>query len=107
MSKLAYELILLQAEVKDLRTANELLSKRRRAKKVRLQEGGSLSLQEAEGLRDEIEVSKQRKGEIRQQDGCTTRTETHPRRCSNCSKTGHNARTCQISVEMPEENCSD
>jgi hypothetical protein len=33
MSKMAHELVLLRAELKDVRAANELLSKRRRAKK--------------------------------------------------------------------------
>ncbi|KAL2018182.1 hypothetical protein VTK56DRAFT_1155 [Thermocarpiscus australiensis] len=36
ISKLAYKLVLLRAETKELRTANERLSKRRRTKKTRL-----------------------------------------------------------------------
>ena len=51
--------MLLRAELKDVRAANELLSKRRRAKKVRLREGGSLNVQEVGDLRTEIEVDEQ------------------------------------------------
>ena len=107
MSKMAHELVLLRAELKDLRTANEQLSKRRRAKRVRLQEGGSLSVQEAEGLRDKIEVSEQLKEETHHQGSHTIQTEVRPRRCGNCSKTGHNARTCQVIVEISEEDNFD
>lgn len=63
MSKMAHELVLLQAELKDVRAANEVLSKRRRAKKARLRQGGSLSFQEAEDLVAENEVDKQIKEE--------------------------------------------
>ena len=46
-SKVMHQLALLQDEVRDLRKANETLSKRRNRKKSRLQAGGSLNLQEA------------------------------------------------------------
>jgi hypothetical protein len=39
ISKMAHELVLLRAELKDVQAANELLSKRRRAKRVRIKEG--------------------------------------------------------------------
>jgi hypothetical protein len=48
-----YQLALLQAENRDLRKANETLSKRRNRKKTRLQTGGSLNLKEAQALIDE------------------------------------------------------
>jgi hypothetical protein len=47
MSKVMHQLALLQAENRDLRKANETLSKRRNRKKSRLQAEGSLNLQEA------------------------------------------------------------
>ncbi|KFY21207.1 hypothetical protein V491_03071 [Pseudogymnoascus sp. VKM F-3775] len=47
ISKLAHEIVLLCAENKELYTANERQSKRYRTKRTHLQEGGSLSLQEA------------------------------------------------------------
>jgi hypothetical protein len=50
MSKMAYKLVLFKAELKDIQPANKVLSKRYRAKKTCLQQGGSLSFQEAEDL---------------------------------------------------------
>jgi hypothetical protein len=49
-----HELALLRAENTALREANDKLSRRRRTKKRRLQEGGSLTLQDAQGLRAQI-----------------------------------------------------
>jgi hypothetical protein len=45
---MAHELVLMRVELKEVHTANEVLSKRRRPKKVRLRTGSSLSMQEAE-----------------------------------------------------------
>ena len=39
--------------------------------------------------------------------GRRLRTETRARRCGNCGKARHNARSCQIVVEMPEEGDSE
>jgi hypothetical protein len=102
-----HKMALMRDEIKQLREANELLSKRRRAKKTRLRNGGSLSIQEAEDLRDEIEIQVQVKREIRASSGRKPRTETHARRCGNCGETGHNARTCQIVIETSEEDESE
>jgi hypothetical protein len=38
---------LLSAEVRTLRAANEVLSKRRRAKKTRVRQGGALTIEDA------------------------------------------------------------
>jgi hypothetical protein len=55
----------LQDEVRDLRKANETLSKRRNRKKSRLQAGGSLNLQEAQALMDKRDIADQLKQEMR------------------------------------------
>jgi len=47
-----HEVALLRAEVSVLRKANEGLSKRRRAKKIRIRLGGSLTVQDARDLLD-------------------------------------------------------
>jgi hypothetical protein len=106
-SKIMHELALLKSENKILRQANEELSKRRRAKKVRLQKGGYLSLQGGKEFQDQIEVEVQIKQEMK---GCSDRkprAETRFRRCGKCGKTGHNARTCQIEIETSEEDGSE
>jgi hypothetical protein len=43
---LAYEITLLLAEVRTLRVANEVLSKRCRAKKTRVRQGGALTIED-------------------------------------------------------------
>jgi DDE superfamily endonuclease len=105
-SKVMHQLALLQAENRDLRKANETLSKRRNRKKSRLQAEGSLNLQEAQALIDNRDVTEQIKQETRGSRGRKEREETRARRCSNCNRTGHNARTCQIVIETSEEDNS-
>ena len=98
---------LLKAENQKLQLAMELLSKRRRAKKIRLRNGGSLSVQEAEDRIAEIKVDVQVKDEARSEGGRKPRTEVRARRCGNCGEAGHNARTCQIVIEISEEDDSE
>lgn len=47
---------LMEAEIRELQAANEALSKHWRAKKTHLRKGGSLSIQEAQELGDQMEV---------------------------------------------------
>jgi len=102
-----HEVALLRAQVCGLKAANEELSKRRRAKKTRLRKGGSLSVQEAQELKDEIEVAEQIKVEERANGGRARRTELCARRCGNYGNTGHNARTCQEVIETSEKEDSE
>jgi hypothetical protein len=106
-SKVMHQLALLQAEVRDLRKANETLSKRRNRKKSRLQEGGSLNLREAQALMDERDVADQLQQEMRKGGGRRAREEIRARRCGNCNGTGHNARTCQVVIETSKEDIYD
>ena len=47
-----HQVALLQSEVSTLRKANEALSKRRKAKRTRIQLGGALTVQDAQDLLD-------------------------------------------------------
>jgi hypothetical protein len=47
---LAYKNTLLAAEVRTLRKANEALSKRRRAKKTRIRQGGALTVEDVHDI---------------------------------------------------------
>ena len=51
-----HELALLRAEVRDLQQANETLSRRRRAKRRRLQKGGVMTVGEAREAIDQMNV---------------------------------------------------
>ena len=54
-----HKVALLRSRITELEEANERLSKRRKAKKTRLQKGGSLSVQEVEDLVGRINISGQ------------------------------------------------
>jgi hypothetical protein len=102
-----HELALVKADNTALRGAMEMLSKRRRAKKTRLRQGGSLSQQDAQELQDQVDVAQQLKEEMRAGSGRKPRVETRARRCGICNKTGHNARTCQNVEGTSEEEESE
>ena len=102
-----HKMALMQAEIRDLRAANEALSKRRRAKKQRLRQGGSLSVQNAQDIQGQREVEVQFKEETQAGSSRKSRTETRARRCRNCGEPGHNARTCQVVVETSKEDNSE
>ena len=102
-----HQVALLRTEISSLRKANEALSKRRRAKRTRVQLGGSLTVRAA---RDLI-AQKAAGGEVTQEihldgDG-TGEARTKVRCCGVCGKPGHNARTCQEATDIPEPAVSD
>lgn len=107
MSKMAHRLVLLEAELKDVRAANEVLSKRRRAKKTRLRQGGSLSFQEAEDLAASKEVDTQIITEVEGSSRRTKEGDLRVRRCRTCNNPGHNARTCQEYITVSREEDSE
>lgn len=57
--RLAHELTLVNAELRTLRTANEALSKRRRAKKNRIRQGGALTVEDAHDIMAQKEIDEQ------------------------------------------------
>lgn len=94
-TKVMHELVLLRGEVRELQKANGLLSRRRRMKRKRLQDGGSLTLADVENIQSQIDVSQQLEAEDRTSRDRKKRVETRARRCKTCGETGHNSRTCQ------------
>ena len=59
VEQMAHTMTLLQKENSDLRKANEALSKRRRAKKIQIRKGGSLTVSDARDLITQRELYKQ------------------------------------------------
>ena len=99
IERLAHELTLVNAELRILRVANEALSKRRRAKKNRIRQGGALTVEDAHNIMAQDEVNEQirrdrRSRGVNREEGIST-----TRRYGTCGKTGHNARTCQEVVD--------
>ncbi len=96
---------LLSSEIKVLREANEALSKRRRAKRTRLQDSGPLTGEEASQLLVEKGAVTQEGRDEGAGEGSSKRRKTSARHCGNCRKAGHNARTCTeaAAVDCPSD----
>jgi hypothetical protein len=92
---LAHRLILAEGQISILEKANEALSKRRRAKKTRIRQGGTLSIGEAKDILTQKEIDVQ----IAVDQKASSSTAY---RCSKCRRVGHNARTCKINKNMLE-----
>ena len=104
---MAHSVTLLAAETQELRKANEALSRRRRAKRTRVQRGGTLAVGDAQDILAQNEVGEQVAREMRENcNGLNVRATTS-RRCGNCGKPGHNTRTCQAGVEMSDVYSSE
>lgn len=95
-----HEVALLRAEVGELREANATLSKRRKAKKKYLRNGGSLTAQDARDLVDQRRVERELREERRRRGAQQQHIIGGTRRCRRCGASGHNARTC---IEDGEE----
>ncbi|KAH5464617.1 hypothetical protein HBI28_238220 [Parastagonospora nodorum] len=76
---IAHKLVLAQKEIAELRAANKAATRRKSHKRKRVQEEGTLTVED--GLR---------------------RT-TLKERCGRCNETRHNARTCKKAVEVDSE----
>jgi hypothetical protein len=99
--------VLLMDRVHELQAANEILSRRRRAKKKRLNNGGAMTVGEGQASIDQMDVDKQVVAESSQRGGRGRSAAPVQRRCGVCSKPGHNARTCQVEIELSGQEYSD
>jgi hypothetical protein len=102
-----HQVSLLRAENASLRKANEALSKRRRAKKTRVQLGGSLTVKDAKDLLDQNSLGGEVVQETRPDGSGAGVTRTKVRCCGVCGRTGHNARTCQGAAELSDSAVFD
>lgn len=102
-----HRMALLQAEITELREANIIISKRRRAEKSRVQLGGSLNIQDAGDLQDQRDVAQQVQQEMHGNGGGLGCRQPRQRRCGICGKPGHNARTCRVEIESPGQEYSE
>ncbi len=102
-----HQVALLRSENAALRKANEALSKRRRAKRTRVQLGGSLTIQ---GVQEELgqgAVGGEGVQETQPGGSGAGGVRTKVRCCGVCGKPGHNARTCQEAAEASDSAVSD
>ena len=102
-----HQVALLQAEVSSLRKANEALSKRRRAKRTRVQLGGSLTVQGAQEVLGQGAIGGEGVQETQLDSSGIGGVRTKVRCCGVCGKPGHNARTCQEVAQASDSAASD
>ena len=101
-----HRVALLESEVSSLRKANEALSKRRRAKKTRIQLGGSLTIQGAQEVLGQGNIGREGVQETQIGSSSTGGGRARVRCCGVCGKPGHNARTCQEAGESSDSAVS-
>jgi len=100
IERLAHENTLLSAEVRTLRAANEALSKRRRAKKTRIRQGGALTVEDAQDIIARKEAEEEVRRDVRVARGSRREGQLSAKHCRACGETGYNARTCQDTIEV-------
>ena len=100
ITTIIHQMVLMKDRIRELEEANRTLSKRRREKKTRIRQGGSLTVRDAQDVIDQRDVDQQVEQERRVSGGRTRGGEPTQRRCGTCGKPGHNARTCQEDEEM-------
>jgi hypothetical protein len=89
-----HEVTLLRGQVQDLQQANEVLSRRRRARRTRLQKRGVMTVEEGRQVIDQMDVDAQVVAESSRSGGQGRSARPGVRHCGICGKPGHNARTC-------------
>jgi len=100
---IAHWLTLVEDRLKSLKKANQALSKRQRAKRTRIQEGGTCTRDIAKVLITKKEAKRLKQQKTSSEGNNAEARPATQQRCSNCSKTGHNVRTCQEVKETLDE----
>ncbi|KAK7583617.1 hypothetical protein V3481_012901 [Fusarium oxysporum f. sp. vasinfectum] len=107
MKAVMHEMALMRSEIQDLRRANETLSRRRRAKRTRLQKRGKMTLEGGREAIDQKDINAHAVAESSRSSSQRGSAQIKERHCGTCGKTGHNRRTCQIDVVISGEEYSD
>lgn len=107
MTKMAHEMTLMRDRIRTLEEANLALSKRRRAKKSRVQLGGALTIEESQALQEAKDKGKRLATDKAENGGPSKRRVAGVKRYSTCGKTGHNIQSCGIVIELGSELESD
>ena len=95
VTELAHRAVLITDELMSLRKANEALSKGRRAKKTRLRQREAVSVRDAQEELEQRNIGERLEREEGESGGDGEGQRRGQRRCGNCGKPGHNARTCK------------
>ena len=92
---LAHQLTLVTTKNRILREANQALSRRRRAKKTQVRQGGALTIEDAQDVLARRDAEEEVRRDKRLERDTQKEGQLPERRCRTCGKSGHNARTCK------------
>jgi hypothetical protein len=87
--------------------ASKTLSQRRRAKRMRLQNRGKMTVEEGREAIDQMDTNTQVQAESSGSSGRGGSARLKERRCGTWGKAGHNTKTCQIVVRVSGEEYSN
>jgi hypothetical protein len=102
-----HEMALLKSAMQIHRQSNETLSQRRRAKRMRLQNRGKMTVEEGREAIDQMDTNTQVQAESSGSSGRGGSARLKERRCGTWGKAGHNTKTCQIVVRVSGEEYSN
>jgi hypothetical protein len=97
---MAYSLVLMRDQVKELQAANEAAARRKSRKRKRIQAEGTLTAEEGVRLTTLKEFAARSDGKKARKIAPAEGSEATQRRCSRCKKTGHNKTTCDQVEEI-------
>jgi hypothetical protein len=106
-SILLHNIVILEAENRELREENAANSRRKRVKRTQLQDNGRMTIGIGQSQIDQMDIDMQVVAELSRNGGQGKSVGSGVRRCSVCGKTGHNARTCQEVIEVTENEDSN
>ena len=93
--------------MRTLRAVNEALSKRRRAKKARVRQGGTLTIKDTQDIILQKDVDKQVRRDVRTAGGSRKEGQPSRRHYGIYRKASHNTRTCQEAIDISSLSDSD
>jgi hypothetical protein len=94
-----YKTTLIRNKIRNLREGNNILSRRRKSKRTRLQKGGTITIQEVSEVIDQMDINTQIVAESSRSGARGRSVRPGVRRYGVCGKAGHNTRTCQVVPE--------
>ena len=91
---MAHSLVLVRKQVSELQDANKAATRRKSHKRKRLQQEGTLTVEEGVRLTTLEEFAARGNGKRAKKTVHTNEGQQTVRRCKQCQETGHNSRTC-------------
>ena len=99
----AHQLVLVRNQVAELQAANEAATRRKSHKRKRIQQEGTLVVDEGLRLTTLKEFGARSDGKKVKKRVRVEVGEPSQRRCGRCGETGHNLRTCKQDVAVDSE----